>query len=115
MATALASYYSKEERLCIPSVPLYVTRESILATLSSLNVGRVYSVREIPFTRGNSDARRITFRVMWNNHKCINEERLQNMQKRIRDGQTVRIVYEFPKFWELRSQMPSSSLHQDQK
>jgi hypothetical protein len=105
MSTVNELKYPIEDRLCIPSVPESVSRECILSVLARLNVGRVHSLREIPFTRqqiGAPKSRRVTFRIAWINTSD------NVIRQRIRSGQPVCIVYDFPKFWEMRPQQPST-------
>ena len=104
--TSVPKYsFPKDARLCIPSVPISVSRDAVLLALSRLNIGRIYYVREIPFTHprteGTPESRRITFRLAWYDNPI-----LVDVKQRIKDGLSVCVVYDFPKFWELRPQYP---------
>ena len=88
--------------ICIPRMEMATTKEYILNTLSSLHIGKIDKITEIPL-RNDPAYKRIIIKIHWNekNETVINiKERLQQPTG------TIKIVHNMPWYWKVVSTHP---------
>jgi hypothetical protein len=81
--------------LTMTSVSNHITREFIFKKLCALNIGYIHKLTEVQ-CKYRQGFKRIFIRLRWNN-----EPRTIDIRQRLLSGDTIKLVYEMPWFWEL--------------
>ena len=82
--------------LCIPKVHTSISSTFIKSKLSQCNFGTIKQYTELPW-KNDPTQKRILIRVDWN--KTLTYSTL--WQEQLRQGNPLRIVYQFPNEWKI--------------
>ena len=82
-----------QNSICIPRIDSSIPKSLIIKTFENLNIGKLEGVIEIPFKDSNK-YKRIIVKIEWND-----SDKSKYILERFRDGNNVKIVYNFPSPW----------------
>jgi hypothetical protein len=78
-----------------------ISKEYIYKIISSLHLGKIDRITEIPL-RNNTDYKRIIIKLQWNN----TEETSINLKKQLETFGSLKIVHNMPWYWKVVSTHP---------
>ena len=94
----------KHPELCIPRMPIHISRETIFNTFCKLNIGFIERISEIPLKSNAQQYKRVIIRLKWN----PSTEQSAFIYQRILKKEPVFIVYDMPWYWKVvPNQMPT--------
>ena len=88
------------DSICIPRIDTTVTKEYIFGVLCKLKIGYIEKINEIPL-RNDNKHKRIIIKMRWNE-----SDNSINIQKRLSDGETIKLVYDMPWYWKVLATHP---------
>lgn len=82
--------------ICIPRLDTNVQRDYICNKISSLNMGIIDNIREIPL-RNDASHKRVIITLRWN----VQSEMAKYVQKTLTDKGSVKLVHDMPWYWKI--------------
>jgi len=87
--------------LCIPRMEISIPKTYIYKIISSLDMGKIDRITEIPL-RNNSEYKRIIIKFQWND----TEENSVNLKNQLETFGSLKIVHDMPWYWKVVSTHP---------
>ena len=84
---------NKNISICIPRVDKYFNQNRIFSILNRYKLGNIKEIKIIKNKKKNNNIIYIYF-SSWNDNEYVN-----NIKKKIMDGESVKIMYDEPWFW----------------
>jgi hypothetical protein len=88
------------QSLCIPRIEARITKEYITKVFTSLKIGRIDQINEIPL-RNDTKHKRIIIKIKWNQ-----SENTDIILSRLNKNETIKIVHDWPWYWRVVSTNP---------
>lgn len=82
--------------ICIPRLDTNVQRDYICNKISSMNMGIIDNIREIPL-RNDASHKRVIITLRWN----VQSEIAKYVQKTLTDKGSVKLVHDMPWYWKI--------------
>ena len=77
------------------------SKEYIFNTISSLHLGKIDRITEIPL-RNNPDYKRIIIKLRWNEM----EQNSRNLRNQLETSGSIKVVHDMPWYWKVVSTHP---------